>query len=52
MTLYNHLGQLEGQWHNFTNGTQLDVSQLDEGNYIILTQTADRELYQKLIIMR
>ncbi len=52
VTLYNHLGQLEGQWHNFTNGTQLDVSQLDEGNYIILTQTADRELYQKLIIMR
>jgi len=52
VSLYNTLGQIEGQWPNLTNGSQLDVSQLDEGNYIILTQTADRELYQKLIIVR
>ncbi len=50
--IYNSVGQKVGQWANLANGSMLDVTQINNGHYIIVAHTDDRELRGTLIIER
>ncbi len=50
--IYNQVGQLVGKWNDIRNGSALDISQINIGQYAIIVHTKDRELREKLVITR